>query len=59
MSDISLDVTKVEKILDKLFHMAESWGAILLFDEADILMAHRTSSVLAEELTRNSIVGGR
>lgn len=58
MSDISLTIEKVEKVLDRFSTMAERWGAVLLFDEADILLSHRTSSPFIEGLTRNSIVGG-
>lgn len=58
MSDISLNISNVEKTLEQLFNMAVRWGAVLLFDEADIFLARRTSGG-GEDLTRNAIVGGK
>jgi SpoVK/Ycf46/Vps4 family AAA+-type ATPase len=55
VADIGLDVTKIEKKLDEKFQLATRWQAVLLFDEADILLEARTNMA---ELQRNSIVSG-
>jgi hypothetical protein len=56
VGDIGLVITKVEKKLDEYFDMATRWGAVLLFDEADILLEQRTDQAAIE---RNSIVSGQ
>jgi len=58
-ADIGIVLTSVEKTLDKLFHMAERWGAVLLFDEADILLEQRKSAASIVDMTHNAIVGGK
>lgn len=53
-SDIGTDPVTVELNLRKNFKRAQSWGAVLLIDEADIFMERRTT----EDLVRNSLVAG-
>ena len=53
MADIGVDLTLVEEKLDRLFQLASSWEAVLLFDEADILLEARATE---DNITRNSIV---
>jgi hypothetical protein len=53
MADIGIDLTLVEEKLDRLFQLASSWEAVLLFDEADILLEARATE---DNITRNSIV---
>jgi hypothetical protein len=45
----------VEKKLNDLFQMASNWDAVLLFDEADVLLEMRTDQA---QLKRNSLVSG-
>ena len=59
IADIGIVLTSVEKTLERLFHMAERWGAVLLFDEADILLEQRKSAASIVDMTRNAIVGGK
>ena len=56
MGDIGLTVTTVERKLEELFDVASRWNAVLLFDEADVLLEQRTDQA---HLKRNSIVSGR
>jgi hypothetical protein len=53
MADIGIDLTLVEEKLDRLFQLASAWEAVLLFDEADILLEARATE---DNITRNSIV---
>ena len=53
VADIGTDVTKVEQKLDMMFQLATAWEAILLFDEADILLEARA---IEDNLVRNAIV---
>ena len=55
VADIGLTVVTVERKLEELFDIATRWNAVLLFDEADILLEQRTDQA---NLTRNSIVSG-
>ena len=53
IADIGTDVTNVERKLDMMFQLATAWEAILLFDEADILLEARA---IEDNLVRNAIV---
>ena len=53
IADIGTDVTKVEQKLDMMFQLATAWEAILLFDEADILLEARA---IEDNLVRNAVV---
>ena len=53
MADIGVDVINVEQRLDTIFQLASAWEAVLLFDEADILLEARA---MEDNLKRNSIV---
>jgi len=44
----------MEEELTKIFRLGLRWGAVVLLDEADVLMANRN----AKELQRNAIVAG-
>ncbi|GAP89021.2 putative P-loop containing nucleoside triphosphate hydrolase protein [Rosellinia necatrix] len=50
--DIGTDETKVEANLSKWFKLAETWGAIMLIDEADVYLERREFA----DLKRNSLV---
>lgn len=52
--ELSTDVQQVERRLKKIFHTTKKWNAVVLFDEADVLMAKRKEN----ELERNTIVAG-
>ena len=52
--ELSVDVKKVEEKLTSVFELGKRWKAIVLLDEADVVMTKRTSS----ELERNAIVAG-
>jgi SpoVK/Ycf46/Vps4 family AAA+-type ATPase len=54
VSDIGLDVTRVEGKLEEFFSLAARWQAILLFDEADIFLLQREK--LVHSFERNSLV---
>lgn len=45
---------EVETNLDFNFQLAESWGCVLLLDEADVFLAERTKS----DVKRNALVSG-
>jgi SpoVK/Ycf46/Vps4 family AAA+-type ATPase len=53
-SDIGIDPGEVEHNLTSHFKRAQSWGAVLLIDEADVFMERRTTS----DFARNSLVAG-
>lgn len=52
MAEIGTSVERLEKALEKIFGRAARWGAILLFDEADIFLAERDLN-----LERSAVVG--
>lgn len=52
--ELSTDVSSLEEELRTIFRMGARWNAIVLLDEADVLMSKRTS----DNLTRNSVVAG-
>ena len=52
--DIGTDEVKMEDQLSKWFRLAEIWGAVMLFDEADVYLEKRLTS----DLQRNSLVSG-
>ena len=54
-SDIGTNPEEIERNLTKNFKMAQSWGAVLLIDEADVFMERRSTA----DLTRNSLVAGK
>jgi hypothetical protein len=45
----------VEQNLDFNFQLAESWGCVLLLDEADVFLAERTKT----DVKRNALVSGK
>lgn len=53
-SDIGVNPEEIEDNLRKWFKMAESWGAIMLIDEADIYMEQRQ----VQDIERNHLVAG-
>jgi hypothetical protein len=53
--ELSTDVEKLEKQLGDIFRLGARWKAVVLLDEADVLMSRRT----VEDLRRNSIVAGK
>ncbi|KAF4536857.1 uncharacterized protein LTHEOB_11864 [Lasiodiplodia theobromae] len=50
--ELSVNVTNVEKGLQKIFHLGKRWNAIILLDEADVVMSKRSNT----DLERNAIV---
>ncbi|KAF2186506.1 AAA family ATPase [Zopfia rhizophila CBS 207.26] len=50
--ELSTDVEKLEKQLGDIFRLGARWKAVVLLDEADVLMSQRT----VDDLRRNSIV---
>lgn len=52
---LSTNITELEKELRKIFEFGQRWKAVVLLDEADVLMSQRTLS----DLQRNSIVAGK
>jgi SpoVK/Ycf46/Vps4 family AAA+-type ATPase len=53
-SDIGVQPDTIEGNLLKWFKAAENWGAIILFDEADIYMEQRQ----VQDIERNHLVAG-
>ena len=53
MSEVGTSLQTVEANLKKIFARAKRWGAVLLFDEADIFLSERVAS----DLERSAIVG--
>lgn len=53
MGELGTNLDSVEENLQKIFHRAGRWNAVLLFDEADIFMAKRVET----DLERSAIVG--
>lgn len=45
---------EVDSKLELNFQLAQSWGSILLLDEADVFLAERSKS----EVERNALVSG-
>lgn len=52
--ELSVNVTKVEEELKKIFALGKRWNAIVLLDEADVVMSKRSS----KDLERNAIIAG-
>ncbi|KAK0725883.1 P-loop containing nucleoside triphosphate hydrolase protein, partial [Lasiosphaeris hirsuta] len=50
--ELSTNVAELEKQLSDVFRLGARWGALMLLDEADVLMTQRTVS----DLQRNAIV---
>lgn len=48
-------VYDIERKLREIFDLAKRWGAVVLLDEADVVMARRSSF----DLNRNAIVAGK
>ncbi|KAM3073019.1 hypothetical protein ACMFMG_008737 [Clarireedia jacksonii] len=53
--ELSDNVPNVEQKLKEVFGLTERWGAVVLLDEADVVMSKRGSA----ELERNAIVAGQ
>lgn len=53
--ELSVDVKTVEDTVTSVFKLGKRWKAIILLDEADVVMSKRSSS----ELERNAIVAGK
>lgn len=53
--ELDIEVKELEEQLTKIFRVGLRWGAVVLLDEADVLMTRRSSS----ELQRNAIVAGK
>jgi SpoVK/Ycf46/Vps4 family AAA+-type ATPase len=56
VADIGTNITTVEKKLEDIFQLASQWEAVLLFDEADVLLETRTDE---SPLERNAMVSGK
>ncbi|KAG9194544.1 hypothetical protein G6011_04579 [Alternaria panax] len=54
VSDIGIEGDKVEANLQKVFHLAGRWEAVLLFDEADVFLEARGRG--ENDLRRNAMV---
>ena len=50
--ELGTDVSAAEVNLNRIFHLAQTWKAILLIDEADVFLAKRTAS----DIVRNAFV---
>jgi hypothetical protein len=53
--ELGNEVSAVEKKLKEIFKVGWRWKALVLLDEADVLMVKRSS----HELARSAIVAGR
>lgn len=53
--ELSVDVSKVEAKLKDIFNLTKRWNAIVILDEADVVMSKRDS----KELERNAIVASQ
>lgn len=53
--ELGIDPVTVEKNLSEALRYATIWKAIVLMDEADVLLEQRTHN----DLKRNSLVSGR
>jgi hypothetical protein len=54
-SDIGTEEAMAESMLSRWFRLAESWGAVMLIDEADVFLERRVTG----DLKRNNLVTGR
>jgi hypothetical protein len=54
-SDIGTEAAHVDKNLTAIFRRAAKWGAVLLFDEADVFLEMRKT----RDLERNSLVASK
>jgi len=54
-SDIGTETERADRILSSLFTTAAKWGAVLLFDEADVVLEMRKT----RDLQRNSLVASK
>jgi len=54
-SDIGTETERVDRILAAIFGRAAKWGAVLLFDEADVFLEMRKT----RDLKRNSLVASK
>lgn len=54
-ADFGIDEVQMERKLSVWFKLAESWGAVLLLDEADVWLERR----LIADLKRNVLVAGK
>ena len=52
--DLGMTPESVEVNLDFNFQLAQSWGCVLLLDEADVFLAERSKT----DLARNALVSG-
>ncbi|CAK7242800.1 MAG: hypothetical protein STHCBS139747_004302 [Sporothrix thermara] len=50
--ELSIEVSDLEKQLSEIFRLGARWNAVVLLDEADVLMSQRTT----QDLRRNAIV---
>ena len=55
--DIGCTPEKVESSLKEIFRLAHLWDCVLLFDEADVFIAHREKS--GSDIQRNALVSGK
>lgn len=53
--DLGVDPIDVERGLEFNFQLAESWGCVLLLDEADVFLAQRGE----KDLSRNALVSSK
>jgi hypothetical protein len=53
--ELSTEVKALEKQLSDIFRLSVRWGAVVLLDEADVLMTKRATN----DLQRNAIVAGK
>jgi len=54
-SDVGTETELVDKNLTAIFRRAAKWGAVLLFDEADVFLEMR----MTRDLKRNSLVASK
>lgn len=52
--DIGVSRYEVDKNLKRIFRLANKWGCVLLFDEADVFLAQRST----HDIERNALVSG-
>lgn len=52
--DLGVNAPELEARLEDICHLAQSWGCVLLLDEADIFLSQRSPN----DLVRNSLVSG-
>ena len=55
LGDLGMDPSDVESNLELNFQLAQSWGCVLLLDEADVFLAER----LKPDVKRNALVSGK